>query len=165
MLAYTHGQPATPTRLGKEMMVFAARLEKQLSQLRLIPFAAKFGGATGNLNAHYIAYPNIDWNKFAEEFCQHLGLTRSYPTTQIEHYDFLAALFDNVKRINTILIDFSRDVWQYISMEYFKQKIREGEVGSSAMPHNVHPIDFENAEGNLGYANAILEYVSGKLRV
>jgi adenylosuccinate lyase len=165
MLAYTHGQPATPTRLGKEIMVFAARLEKQLVQLRLIPFAAKFGGATGNLNAHFVAYPNIDWNKFAEEFCQHLGLTRSYPTTQIEHYDFLAALFDNVKRINTILIDFSRDVWQYISMEYFKQRIREGEVGSSAMPHKVNPIDFENAEGNLGYANAILEYLSAKLPV
>lgn len=165
MLAYTHGQPATPTRLGKEIMVFAVRLEKQLSQLKTIPFAAKFGGATGNLNAHYAAYPGIDWNKFAEEFCQHLGLTRSYPTTQIEHYDFLAALFDNVKRINTILIDFSRDVWQYISMEYFKQKIREGEVGSSAMPHKVNPIDFENAEGNLGYANAIFEYLSSKLPV
>jgi len=165
MLAYTHGQPATPTRLGKEIMVFAARLEKQVSTLKTIPFAAKFGGATGNMNAHYVAYPNINWNEFAEEFCQHLGLVRSYPTTQIEHYDFLAALFDNVKRINTILIDFSRDMWQYISMEYFKQKIREGEVGSSAMPHKVNPIDFENAEGNLGYANAMLEYLSSKLPV
>lgn len=165
MLAYTHGQPATPTRLGKEIMVFATRLDKQVSQLKLIPFAAKFGGATGNMNAHYAAYPDIDWNRFAEEFCQHLGLVRSYPTTQIEHYDFLAALFDNVKRINTILIDFSRDMWQYISMEYFKQKIREGEVGSSAMPHKVNPIDFENAEGNLGYSNAIFEYLSAKLPV
>jgi adenylosuccinate lyase len=131
MLAHTHGQPATPTRLGKEIMVFASRLEKQVMQLRTVPHAAKFGGATGNLNAHYAAYPTIDWNKFAEEFCQHLGLVRSFPTTQIEHYDYMAALFDNLKRINTILIDFSRDMWQYISMEYFKQKIKEGEVGSS----------------------------------
>ena len=165
MLAHTHGQPATPTRLGKEIMVFAARLEKQLQQLRSIPHSAKFGGATGNLNAHHVAYPSTDWNLFADEFCQHLGLVRSYPTTQIEHYDNLAAMFDALKRINTVLIDFSRDVWQYISMEYFKQKIKEGEVGSSAMPHKVNPIDFENAEGNLGFANAIFEYLSGKLPI
>lgn len=165
MLAHTHGQPASPTRLGKEIMVFAARVEKQLTQLRQVPHSAKFGGATGNLNAHHIAYPTIDWNQFAEEFCQHLGLVRSYPTTQIEHYDNMAALFDSLKRINTILIDFSRDMWQYISMEYFKQKIKEGEVGSSAMPHKVNPIDFENAEGNLGFANAIFEYLSAKLPV
>jgi adenylosuccinate lyase len=165
MLAFTHGQPASPTRLGKEIMVFATRLEKQLHQLKTIPFSAKFGGATGNFNAHHVAYPNIDWNKFAEEFCTHLGLSRSYPTTQIEHYDNLAALFDGLKRVNTILIDFSRDVWQYISMEYFKQKIKEGEVGSSAMPHKVNPIDFENAEGNLGFANAIFEHLAAKLPV
>lgn len=165
MLAFTHGQPASPTRLGKEMMVFAARLEKQVNQLKTVPSAAKFGGATGNFNAHHAAYPDVDWNKFAEEFCHHLGLTRSYPTTQIEHYDNLAALFDNLKRINTILIDFCRDVWQYISMEYFKQKIKEGEVGSSAMPHKVNPIDFENAEGNLAYANAIFEFLSAKLPI
>lgn len=165
MLAYTHGQPASPTRLGKELMVFAARLTKQLQLLKTIPHTGKFGGATGNLNAHYVAYPSIDWNKFAEEFCKHLGLVRSYPTTQIEHYDNLAALFDNLKRINTILIDFSRDMWQYISMEYFKQKIKEGEIGSSAMPHKVNPIDFENAEGNLGFANAIFEHLSAKLPI
>lgn len=165
MLAHTHGQPASPTRLGKEIMVFAARVEKQLTQLRLVPHSAKFGGATGNLNAHHVAYPGIDWNQFADEFCQHLGLVRSYPTTQIEHYDNMAALFDNLKRINTILIDFSRDMWQYISMEYFKQKIKEGEVGSSAMPHKVNPIDFENAEGNLGFANANFEYLSAKLPI
>jgi len=165
MLAHTHGQPASPTRLGKEIMVFAARVEKQLTQLRLVPHSAKFGGATGNLNAHHVAYPTIDWNQFADEFCQHLGLVRSYPTTQIEHYDNMAALFDNLKRINTILIDFSRDMWQYISMEYFKQKIKEGEVGSSAMPHKVNPIDFENAEGNLGFANANFEYLSAKLPI
>ena len=165
MLAFTHGQPASPTRLGKEIMVFAARLEKQFHQLKTIPHSAKFGGATGNFNAHYVAYPNVDWNKFGEEFCTHLGLSRSYPTTQIEHYDNLAALFDNLKRINTILIDFSRDVWQYISMEYFKQRIKEGEIGSSAMPHKVNPIDFENAEGNLGFANGIFEYLSAKLPI
>ena len=165
MLAFTHGQPASPTRLGKEMMVFATRLEKQLSHLKTVPHAAKFGGATGNFNAHHIAYPGIDWNKFADEFCGHLGLVRSYPTTQIEHYDNMAALFDNLKRINTIMIDFSRDLWQYISMEYFKQKIKEGEVGSSAMPHKVNPIDFENAEGNLGFANGIFEYLSAKLPI
>lgn len=165
MLAYTHGQPASPTRLGKEITVFAARLDKQLHQLRTIPYPAKFGGATGNFNAHHVAYPAVDWNKFAEEFCAHFGLSRSHPTTQIEHYDNLAAIFDNLKRINTILIDFSRDVWQYVSMEYFKQKIKEGEVGSSAMPHKVNPIDFENAEGNLGLANAIFEHLSAKLPV
>lgn len=165
MLARTHGQPASPTRLGKEVLVFTARVEKQLEQLAGIPFSAKFGGATGNLNAHYVAYPEIDWNRFCEKFCGQLGLSRSFPTTQIEHYDNLAALFDNLKRINTILIDLSRDFWQYISMEYFKQKIREGEVGSSAMPHKVNPIDFENAEGNLGFANAIFEHLSAKLPV
>lgn len=165
MLAFTHGQPASPTRLGKELMVFIARLEKQLAQLKTVPHTAKFGGATGNFNAHHVAYPDVDWSKFAEEFCHHLGLGRSHPTTQIEHYDNLAALFDNLKRINTILIDFSRDMWQYISMEYFKQKIKEGEVGSSAMPHKVNPIDFENAEGNLGLANAMFEYLSAKLPI
>ncbi len=165
MLAFTHGQPASPTRLGKEIMVFAARLEKQLNQLKSVPHSGKFGGATGNFNAHAVAYPTIDWNKFGDEFCHHLGLVRSYPTTQIEHYDNLAALFDNLKRINTIMIDFSRDLWQYISMEYFKQKIKEGEVGSSAMPHKVNPIDFENAEGNLGFANAIFEHLSSKLPI
>jgi adenylosuccinate lyase len=165
MLAFTHGQPASPTRLGKEIMVFAARLEKQLNQLRTVPHTGKFGGATGNFNAHAVAYPGTDWNKFGDEFCHHLGLVRSYPTTQIEHYDNIAALFDNMKRINTILIDFSRDVWQYISMEYFKQKIKEGEIGSSAMPHKVNPIDFENAEGNLGFANAIFEHLAAKLPI
>jgi adenylosuccinate lyase len=165
MLAFTHGQPASPTRLGKEIMVFASRLEKQLHQLKTIPYSAKFGGATGNFNAHHVAYPTIDWNKFAEEFCSHLGLSRSFPTTQIDHYDNVAAFFDACKRVNTILIDFSRDVWQYISMEYFKQRIKEGEIGSSAMPHKVNPIDFENAEGNLGFANAIFEYLSAKLPI
>ncbi len=165
MLAFTHGQPASPTRLGKELMVFASRLDKQMIHLKTIPHAAKFGGATGNFNAHHVAYPTIDWNKFGDEFCNHLGLVRSFPTTQVEHYDNLAALFDNLKRINTILIDFSRDMWQYISMGYFKQKIKEGEVGSSAMPHKVNPIDFENAEGNLGFANAIFEHLSAKLPI
>jgi adenylosuccinate lyase len=165
MLAYTHGQPASPTRLGKELMVFVSRLEKQISLLKTIPFSAKFGGATGNFNAHHVAYPDVDWNRFADEFCKHLGLSRSIPTTQIEHYDNLAALFDNLKRINTILIDFCRDTWHYISMNYFKLKITEGEIGSSAMPHKVNPIDFENAEGNLGFANAIFEYMSSKLPV
>jgi adenylosuccinate lyase len=145
--------------------VFSARIEKQLQLLRTIPHSAKFGGATGNFNAHHVAYPEVEWNKFGEEFCHHLGLSRSHPTTQVEHYDNIAALFDNLKRINTILIDFSRDVWQYIAMNYFKQKIKEGEVGSSAMPHKVNPIDFENAEGNLGYANAIFEHLSAKLPV
>ena len=165
MLAHTHGQPASPTRVGKEIMVFAARLDKQLNLLKTIPHAAKFGGATGNMNAHHAAYPTIDWRKFADDFCHHFGLVRSYPTTQIEHYDNMAALFDNIKRINTILIDFCRDVWQYIAMEYFKQRIKEGEVGSSAMPHKVNPIDFENAEGNLGFANAIFEFLSAKLPI
>ncbi|HYF70588.1 MAG TPA: adenylosuccinate lyase [Ohtaekwangia sp.] len=165
MLAHTHGQPASPTRLGKEIMVFATRIEKQLHHLKAIPYPAKFGGATGNFNAHHVAYPTVDWNKFAEEFCSHFGLSRSYPTTQIEHYDNLAAIFDGLKRINTILIDFSRDIWQYISMEYFKQRIKEGEIGSSAMPHKVNPIDFENAEGNLGFANAIFEHLSAKLPI
>jgi adenylosuccinate lyase len=165
MLARTHGQPATPTRLGKEITVFSARIEKQLQLLKTIPYSAKFGGATGNFNAHHVAYPEVDWNKFGEEFCHHLGLSRSHPTTQIEHYDNLAAFFDNLKRINTILIDFSRDIWQYISMNYFKQRIKEGEIGSSAMPHKVNPIDFENAEGNLGYANAIFEHLSAKLPI
>jgi len=165
MLAHTHGQPASPTRVGKEIMVFATRLEKQLNQVKAVPHSAKFGGATGNLNAHYIAYPNIDWNKFADDFCNHLGLVRSFPTTQIEHYDNMAALFDALKRVNTILIDLCRDLWQYISMEYFKQKIKEGEIGSSAMPHKVNPIDFENAEGNLGFANAIFEFLSAKLPI
>jgi adenylosuccinate lyase len=165
MLAFTHGQPASPTRLGKEIMVFASRIEKQIYQLKLVPYSAKFGGATGNFNAHHVAYPNIDWNKFAEEFCNYLGLSRSFPTTQIEHYDNLAAFFDATKRINTILIDFSRDIWQYIAMEYFKQRIKEGEIGSSAMPHKVNPIDFENAEGNFGFANAIFEHLSAKLPI
>lgn len=165
MLARTHGQPASPTRLGKEIAVFSTRVEKQVLLLKGIPFSAKFGGATGNLNAHRVAYPDIDWNRFCDSFCDQLGLSRSFPTTQIEHYDNLAAMFDNLKRINTILIDLSRDLWQYISMEYFKQKIREGEIGSSAMPHKVNPIDFENAEGNLGFANAIFEHLSAKLPI
>lgn len=166
MLAKTHGQPATPTKLGKEINVFVTRLNNQLSMLAEVPFAAKFGGATGNMNAHYVTHPEIDWHSFAFTFVNDkLGLERSYPTTQIEHYDYLAAFFDNLKRINTILIDFSRDVWQYISMGYFTQSIKEGEVGSSAMPHKVNPIDFENAEGNLGLANAIYEHLSAKLPV
>ena len=165
MLARTHGQPASPTRLGKEIGVFSTRIEKQVNLLKTIPHSAKFGGATGNFNAHHVAYPEIEWHKFGDEFCQHLGLVRSFPTTQIEHYDNLAAMFDNLKRINTILIDLSRDIWQYVSMEYFKQKIKDGEVGSSAMPHKVNPIDFENAEGNLGFANAIFEHLSAKLPV
>lgn len=166
MLARTHGQPASPTRLGKEMMVFSQRVRNQLDLLKTIPHSAKFGGATGNFNAHHIAYPEIDWLKFADQFVsKHLGLSRSHPTTQIEHYDNAAALFDNLKRINTILIDYSRDVWQYISMNYFKQTIKAGEIGSSAMPHKVNPIDFENAEGNLGLANAIFEHLSAKLPI
>lgn len=166
MLARTHGQPASPTRLGKELYVFVERINKQLELLNTIPHSAKFGGATGNFNAHHVAYPDINWGHFGNTFVsKHLGLVRSEPTTQIEHYDNLAALFDNLKRINTIWIDFSRDVWQYISMNYFKQKIKAGEVGSSAMPHKVNPIDFENAEGNLGYANAIFEHLSAKLPV
>lgn len=166
MLAKTHGQPASPTRLGKEFQVFIVRIEEQLKLLKGIPFAAKFGGATGNMNAHYVAYPNQDWHTFANEFVGTvLGMSRSFPTTQIEHYDQLAALFDAFKRIDTILIDLSRDIWQYISMGYFKQKLKEGEVGSSAMPHKVNPIDFENAEGNLGIANALLEHLSAKLPI
>jgi adenylosuccinate lyase len=166
MLAKTHGQPASPTRLGKELQVFVTRLENQLILFDQIPYAAKFGGATGNLNAHYIAYPEINWTEFANVFVKdYLGLTRSYPTTQIEHYDHLAAQFDTMKRLNTILLDFAKDVWQYIAMSYFKQKIKQGEIGSSAMPHKVNPIDFENAEGNLGVANALLEFLAGKLPV
>lgn len=166
MLAHTHGQPASPTRLGKELEVFSVRIKKQLDLLKTIPYSAKFGGATGNFNAHVVAHPGHDWKKFGDEFVSKvLGLERSHPTTQIEHYDNLAALFDNLKRINTILIDFSRDVWQYISMGYFKQKIKEGEVGSSAMPHKVNPIDFENAEGNFGIANALFEHLSAKLPI
>lgn len=166
MLARTHGQPASPTRLGKELMVFAERLSQQLQLLQSIPYACKFGGATGNFNAHYVAYPDTNWIKFANDFCsKSLGLQRQQFTTQIEHYDHMAAHFDGIKRINTILIDFCRDIWTYISMEYFKQKVKKGEVGSSAMPHKVNPIDFENAEGNLGIANALLEHLSGKLPV
>jgi len=166
MLARTHGQPASPTRLGKEMKVFAYRLTNQLEVLQHIPAKAKFGGATGNFNAHRVAYPAMDWKKFAEEFLfNKLNLRREEYTTQISNYDAQAASFDALKRINTILIDFCRDMWQYISMEYFKQKIKEGEVGSSAMPHKVNPIDFENAEGNLGIANALLEHLSAKLPI
>lgn len=166
MLARTHGQPASPTRLGKEVSVFAERLKQQLKLLAHIPHAAKFGGATGNFNAHHVAYPSVDWRKFADNFVgKQLGLTRSHPTTQIEHYDNLAAQFDALKRINTILLDYCRDTWQYISLGYFKQKIKAGEVGSSAMPHKVNPIDFENAEGNLGLANALFEHLSSKLPV
>jgi adenylosuccinate lyase len=166
MLAKTHGQPASPTRLGKELHVFSERLMEQLALLDHIPFAAKFGGATGNFNAHHVAYPQINWVDFGNKFVkEYLGLVRSHPTTQIEHYDHLAAYFDNIKRINTILIDMSRDIWQYVSMGYFKQKIKAGEVGSSAMPHKVNPIDFENAEGNLGMANAIFEHLSAKLPI
>ncbi len=166
LLARTHGQPASPTLLGKEIMVFIERLERQMDLLNMVPFSAKFGGATGNFNAHHIAYPEVDWVAFSNEFVEKtLGLDRSQVTTQIEHYDNLAALFDNFKRINTILIDLSRDLWTYISMNYFKQKIKKGEVGSSAMPHKVNPIDFENAEGNLGIANAIYEHLSAKLPI
>ncbi|MCL9808831.1 adenylosuccinate lyase [Flavobacterium luminosum] len=166
MLARTHGQPASPTRLGKEILVFVERLEEQMRLLYNIPFAAKFGGATGNYNAHKIAYPNIDWKAFGTNFVEEiLGLHHSYPTTQIEHYDHFAAFFDALKRINTILIDLDRDIWTYVSMDYFKQKIKAGEIGSSAMPHKVNPIDFENSEGNLGIANAIFEHLSAKLPV
>lgn len=165
LLARTHGQPASPTRLGKEWQVFVSRIEEQLRQLNLLQYPAKFGGATGNFNAHHVAYPKQDWLLFANQFCASIGLQRSHPTTQIEHYDNLAALFDNMKRINTILLDFSKDVWQYVAMDYFKQKLKEGEIGSSAMPHKVNPIDFENAEGNLGLANALLEHLSAKLPI
>ena len=166
LLARTHGQPASPTKLGKEIMVFVERLENQLNLLTQIPFTAKFGGATGNFNAHHVAFPNTNWQKFGNEFVEKkLGLQRQQYTTQIEHYDFLAAQMDAIKRINTILIDLCRDVWTYVSMDYFKQKIKQGEVGSSAMPHKVNPIDFENAEGNLGIANALFEHLSAKLPV
>ena len=164
MLARTHGQPASPTRLGKEILVFVERLEEQMRLLFNVPFAAKFGGATGNYNAHKVAYPTTDWRKFGTDFVENsLGLHHSFPTTQIEHYDHFAAFFDALKRINTILIDLDRDIWTYVSMDYFKQKIKAGEIGSSAMPHKVNPIDFENSEGNLGIANAIFEHLSAKL--
>ena len=164
MLARTHGQPASPTLLGKEILVFVERLEEQMRLLFNVPFAAKFGGATGNYNAHKVAYPNTDWKKFGTDFVENsLGLHHSFPTTQIEHYDHFAAFFDALKRINTILIDLDRDIWTYVSMDYFKQKIKAGEIGSSAMPHKVNPIDFENSEGNLGIANAIFEHLSAKL--
>jgi len=166
MLARTHGQPASPTRLGKEILVFVERLEEQMRLLFNVPFAAKFGGATGNYNAHHVAYPNIDWKKFGTDFVEDiLGLHHSFPTTQIEHYDHFAAFFDALKRINNIVLDLDRDIWTYVSMDYFKQKIKAGEIGSSAMPHKVNPIDFENSEGNLGIANAIFEHLSAKLPV
>ncbi len=166
MLAHTHGQPASPTLLGKELKVFEVRLNEQVNLIKTTSFSGKFGGATGNFNAHFVSYPDIDWVKFAKSFLKDkLGLKRSYPTTQIDHYDHLAALFDNMKRINTILIDLSRDIWQYISMGYFKQKINQNEVGSSTMPHKVNPIDFENAEGNFGIANALLSHLSQKLPI
>ena len=166
MLAKTHGQPASPTRLGKEILVFVERLQEQMKLLIAVTYAGKFGGATGNFNAHHLAYPDIDWAAFGNDFLQNkLGITRSATTTQIEHYDHMASLFDGLKRVNTILIDLCRDIWTYISMDYFKQKIKKGEVGSSAMPHKVNPIDFENAEGNLGLANALLEHLSAKLPI
>lgn len=166
MLARTHGQPASPTRLGKEIEVFVVRIEEQLAYLKEIKYGAKFGGATGNFNAHHLAYPDVDWKNFGQNFVEKtLGLHHSFPTTQIEHYDHLAALFDCLKRINTIIIDLDRDMWTYISMDYFKQKIKEGEVGSSAMPHKVNPIDFENSEGNLGIANAVFEHLAAKLPI
>ena len=165
MLAKTHGQPASPTRVGKECRSLQARIEEQLHQFDSLTFPAKFGGATGNMNAHKVAYPGIDWIDFGNRFVASLGLKRSFPTTQIEHYDNLAAIFDNIRRINTILIDFCRDIWTYISMEYFRQKVNKNEVGSSAMPHKVNPIDFENAEGNLGMADAVFTHLSMKLPV
>jgi len=166
MLARTHGQPASPTRLGKEIAVFVARIDEQIKYFSMIPFSAKFGGATGNMNAHHAAYPLIDWNAFADNFVNEvLELKRSYPTTQIEHYDNLAALFDNIRRINVILTDLARDMWMYISMDYFRQKTRKGEIGSSAMPHKINPIDFENAEGNLGIADSLFNFMSEKLPV
>ncbi|HPG10783.1 MAG TPA: adenylosuccinate lyase, partial [Chitinophagaceae bacterium] len=165
MLAHTHGQPASPTRLGKEIMVFVERIQNQIEQFIGIPFSGKFGGATGNFNAHHVAFPKTDWIKFSNDFLKKLGLSRQQYTTQIEHYDNLAAHFDCMKRINNILVDFSRDIWTYISMEYFGQKIKKGEVGSSAMPHKVNPIDFENAEGNLTLANSFFEYLSSKLPI
>ncbi len=165
MLARTHGQPASPTTLGKELMVFVVRLQTQWQQVQSVPFSAKFGGATGNMNAHYVAYPNVDWHGFAKYFVEQLGLQRAYPTTQIEHYDNLAALFHALSRINTILIDLCRDIWTYVSMDYFKQRLVAGEIGSSAMPHKVNPIDFENAEGNLGIANALFQHLAEKLPI
>lgn len=166
MLAHTHGQPASPTRLGKELMVFKVRIEEQLKMLKQVPYAAKFGGSTGNFNAHMVAYPQIDWQKFADHFVNKtLGLYRSFPTTQIEHYDHLAALCHNLSRINTICMDLARDMWAYISMDYFKQMIKENEIGSSAMPHKVNPIDFENAEGNFGVANALFSHLAAKLPI
>jgi adenylosuccinate lyase len=166
MLARTHGQPASPTRLGKEFEVFEVRLQEQLNQLKTIPSSAKFGGATGNFNAHKVAYPSIDWKAFGKDFVERrLKLKHSFPTTQIEHYDNMASTFDAMKRINTILLDLNKDIWSYVSMDYFKQKIKEGEIGSSAMPHKVNPIDFENSEGNLGIANALLEHLSAKLPI
>jgi adenylosuccinate lyase len=165
MLARTHGQPASPTKLGKEFKVFVERLENQKKLLETIPYSAKFGGATGNFNAHHVAYPQIDWVMYANRFVENMGLQRQQTTTQIEHYDYMGALMDNLKRINTILMDFDRDIWQYISMNYFKQKVKAGEVGSSAMPHKVNPIDFENSEGNLGIANALFEHLSQKLPI
>jgi adenylosuccinate lyase len=166
MLAKTHGQPASPTRLGKEILVFSERLQKQVNQAKQVPFSAKFGGATGNLNAHHVAFPKHDWISFSNHFVNNiLGLDRSQTTTQIEHYDNLASLFDALKRINTIILDLDRDIWMYVSMDYFKQKLKEGEIGSSAMPHKVNPIDFENSEGNVGIANALFEHLSAKLPV
>lgn len=166
MLARTHGQPASPTRLGKEIYVFVQRLKEQIAFLENVPHAAKFGGATGNFNAHKVAYPEMDWKEFGNHFVENnLGLYHSFPTTQIEHYDHLASLFDALKRINTIILDLDKDIWSYVSMDYFKQKIKKGEVGSSAMPHKVNPIDFENSEGNLGIANALFEHLSSKLPV
>ena len=165
LLSRTHGQPASPTTMGKEFRVFAERIRIQLEQLKTIPISAKFGGATGSFNAHKLAFPDIDWRIFGKDFVESLGLQYSYPTTQIDHYDQLAALFDCLRRIDTILIDFARDVWQYISMDFFKQKIKKGEIGSSAMPHKVNPIDFENAEGNLGVASAIFDHLSNKLPI
>jgi adenylosuccinate lyase len=166
MLAKTHGQPASPTKLGKELNVFVYRLQNQIDELSKIPISGKFGGATGNLNAHFVAYPNVDWVKFSNDFLKNqLGIQRQQVTTQIENYDYLASLFDAFKRIDTILLDLCRDIWTYVSMDYFKQKIKKGEVGSSAMPHKVNPIDFENAEGNLGIANALFEHFSQKLPI
>ncbi|MDE6263157.1 MAG: adenylosuccinate lyase, partial [Muribaculaceae bacterium] len=166
MLARTHGQPASPTRLGKEIGVFAYRLRQQIAALEAVPFSGKFGGATGNFNAHNVAYPQVDWNAFAQNFLREkLGLVREYPTTQISHYDNLAALFDALRRVNTIIMDLDRDMWMYISMNYFKQRIKAGEVGSSAMPHKVNPIDFENSEGNIGMANALFAHLAQKLPV
>ena len=165
MLAKTHGQPASPTKLGKEFKVFSTRIREQIKLLKKIPHSAKFGGATGNFNAHHVAFPKIQWKKFANDFVSGLGLKLSYPTTQIEHYDNLAALFNNLSRINNIVIDFNQDMWLYISMDYFKQKIKKGEIGSSAMPHKVNPIDFENAEGNLGLSNAIFIHLADKLTI